>query len=54
MCVDIDFRLFSGCKAEKISLRYKKKTYIVVKTFFPELCFRRSVIDEYSEPTEDN
>ena len=33
MCVDIDFRLFSDQKAEKIPLR-KKKICVVVKTFF--------------------
>ena len=53
MCVDIDFRFFRDKKAENSPLR-QKKTYVVVITFFPELCCNWLVFDAYSIPTDDN
>ena len=41
-------------KKFKSFLRDIKKIYVVVVTFFSELCCRRSVIDGYINPTDDN
>ena len=54
MCVNVDFRLLSDQKTEKLPLKHKKQIYVVVITFFSEICFRCSVIDGYSNPTDDN
>ena len=54
MCVDFDIRLFSDWKAEGIPLRQKKKKNVVAITFFfSELRCMYSVIDGYSNRTDD-
>ena len=55
MCVDIDSRSFSDDKAEKIPLRHEKTVNVVVITFFCiKLRCRCSVIDGYSNPTDED
>ena len=54
MCVNVDFRLLSDQKTEKLPLTHKKQIYVVLIRFFSEFCFRCSVIDGYSNPTDEN
>ena len=53
MCVDIDF-VSLGIKKLKRFLWDIKKIYTAFITFFSELSWKYSVINGYSNPTDDN
>ena len=54
MCVDIDFRLASDWKAEKIPLKhYKKELCSIYNVFFVLWC-RCLVFDAPINPNDDN